>query len=44
MVPTQTMKTRTAVDQKSFFDEVADALAIDPIGKLAATSEDIKRK
>ena len=38
------MKTRTAVDQKSFFDEVAGVRAIDPIGRLAATSEDIKRK
>ena len=38
------MKTRTAIDQKSFFDEVAGALAIDPIGKLAATWKDIKRK
>ena len=38
------MRTPTAVDQKSFFDEVADVLAIDPIGRLAATSEDIKRK
>ena len=38
------MKTRTAVDRRSFFEEVADALAIDPIGRLTATSEDIKRK
>ena len=44
MVPTQTVKTRTAVDKKSFFREAADAFAIDPVGKLAATSEDIKRK
>lgn len=38
------MKTRTGVDQKGFFDEVAGALAIDPSGKLAATWGDIKRK
>ena len=38
------MKTRTAVDRRSFFEEVADALAIDPVGKLATTWGDIKRK
>ncbi len=38
------MKTRTAVDQRSFFDEAAGALAIDPVGKLATTWGDIKRK
>ena len=38
------MKTRTAVDQKSFFAEVSGALAIDPVRRLAATWEDIKHK
>ena len=38
------MKTRTAVDQKGFFKEVAGALAIDSLGKLATTWEDIKCK
>lgn len=38
------MRTRTAVDQKSFFREAADAFAIDPIGKLTTTWGDIKRK
>ncbi len=33
-----------AVDQKSFFDEVAGALAIDPVGKLATTWGNMKRK
>ena len=38
------MKTRPAVDQKNFFRGAADVLAIDPIGKLATTWGDIKRK
>lgn len=38
------MKTRAAVDQKSFFREAADALAIGPVGKLATTWGDIKGK
>ena len=38
------MKTRTAVDQKSFFREAADAFAIDPVGKLATIWGDIKRE
>ena len=38
------MKTRTAIDQKNFFREAAGALAIDPVGKLATTWGDIKRK
>ena len=38
------MKTRTVVDQKSFFNGVAGALAIDPVGKLATNWGDIKRK
>ena len=33
-----------AVDQRSFFNEIADALAIDPTGKLATTWADLKRK
>lgn len=33
-----------AIDQRSFFEEIAGALAIDPIGKLATTWGDIKRK
>ena len=31
-------------DQKSFFSEVAGVLAVDPVGKLATTWADIKRK
>ena len=33
-----------AKDQKSFFAEAAGALAVDPVGKLATTWGDIKRK
>ena len=33
-----------AKDKKSFFDEVAGVLAVDPVGKLATTWADIKRK
>ena len=33
-----------AKDQKSFFDEARGALAVDPVGKLATTWADIKRK
>jgi hypothetical protein len=33
-----------ANDQKSFFDEIAGTLAVDPVGKLATTWADIKRK
>ena len=33
-----------AVDQKSFFEEAAGALAIDSVGKLTTTWGDIKRK
>ena len=38
------MKTRTAVDQRNFFDKAAGALTIDPVGKLETTWENIKRK
>ena len=38
------MNTHTAVDQRSFFNEAAGALAIDPVGKLVTTWGDIKRK
>ena len=31
-------------DQKSFFDEIAQTLAVDPSGKLATTWADLKRK
>ena len=33
-----------AKDQKSFFNEVKSVLAVDPVGKLATTWADIKRK
>ncbi len=33
-----------AVDQKSFFREIASALAVDPVGKLATTWAEIKQK
>ena len=33
-----------AVNQKTFFDEAAGALAVDPAGKLATTWADLKRK
>ena len=32
-----------ARDQKSFFDEVAGVLSVDPVGKLTTTWADIKR-
>ena len=33
-----------AKDQKSFFNEVKSVLAVDPVGKLATTWADLKRK
>jgi hypothetical protein len=33
-----------AKDQKSFFNEIRSVLAVDPVGKLATTWADIKRK
>ena len=33
-----------ANDQDSFFEEARGALAVDPVGKLATTWADIKRK